>query len=103
MPILSNLFAVLAVAVCGLIAYTAYRRSVELRTIKRRTHDLGAELRAELDALRATITVLPDQIDLARRSRTPAAHAPGAEGLQQWLCALDLDLSEVELLRSQLS
>lgn len=97
-----NLPAVLAVVVGVLITYTAYHRSIYRRTIKRRTQDLGAELRAEQASLRAVIEALPGQIDLARRSRTAAAAAPGAEGLQRWLAELDRDLSEVELLRSQI-
>jgi hypothetical protein len=104
MPIFSNSPAVVAVAAGVLIAYAVYRRSVNRRSIKRRTHDLGAELRAEEELLRAMLEALPAQIDLAKRSRTAPAHAPGnTEGLQQWLGELDLDLSEVELLRSQLS
>jgi hypothetical protein len=102
MPILSNSPAVVAVAAVVLIAYAVYRRSIKRRSIERRTHDLGAELRAEEGSLRAMLEALPAQIDLAKRSRT--APAPGnTEGLQQWLGELELDSSEVELLRSQLS
>ena len=104
MPIFSASPAVVAVAVAALIAYAAYRRIINRRSIERRTHDLGAELRAEQESLRAMIEALAAQIDLAKRSRTAPAHAPGnTERLQQWLDELDLDSSEVELLRSQLS
>ena len=64
------------------------------------------ELLTELASLRAAVETLPALIDLAKRSRKAAAHAAGnkaTEGLQQWLSELDLDLSEAELLRSQLS
>jgi len=107
MPIFSNspaVVAVAAVAAAVLIAYAVYRRSIKRRSIERRTHDLGAELRAEEGSLRAMLEALPAQIDLAKRSRTAPAHAQGnTEGLQQWLGELELDSSEVELLRSQLS
>jgi hypothetical protein len=68
-------------------------------------HDLCAELRAEQESLRATIEVLRAKIDLAKRSRA-AFHAAGNTGpqaLQNWLGELDHDLSEVDLLKSQLS
>jgi hypothetical protein len=89
MKIFSDSLAVLAVAAAVRIAYAVYRRSFNRRFIERRMHDLGAELRAEQESLRAIIEALPAQIDLAKRfCRAPA---------------LDLDSSEVELLRSQLS
>jgi len=104
MTIFSDALAVLAVAAAGLIAYAVYRRSINRRSIERRMHDLGAELRAERESLRAMVEALPAQIDLAKRYRRAPAHARGNnEGLQQWLDELDLDSSEVELLRSQLS
>lgn len=104
MPIFSASPAVLAVAVAVLIAYAVYRRIINRRSIERRTHDLGAELRTEHESLRAMVEALPAQIDVAKRQRTAPAHARGnSEGLQQWLDELDLDSSEVELLRSQLS
>jgi hypothetical protein len=107
MSSLHNIPAVLAVAVAGgLIAYSAYRRSAKRTAQKRTSHDLRSEIRAEQESLRAALEALPAQIGLAKRSRTAAAHAAGntgPEGLQQWLCELDLDLSEVELLKSQLS
>jgi len=104
MPIFSDSLAVLAVAAAVPIAYAVYRRSVNRRSIERRMHDLGAELRAEQESLRAMIEALPAQIDLAKRSRMAPAHAPGnTEVLQQWLGELELDSSEVELLRSQLA
>jgi hypothetical protein len=106
MPSLHNLPAVLAVAVAGaLVAYGAYR-SAKRTAQKRTAGDLRSELHAEQESLRAAIETLPALIDLAKRSRTAAAHAArnaAPEGLQQWLCDLDLDLSEVELLKSQLS
>jgi hypothetical protein len=102
MPTLPNIPAVLGVTAAGaLIAYAAYRRS-----IKRRAHDLRTELLAEQASLRAAIEALPAQIDLAKRSRTAGADAagnPATERMRQWLCELDLDLSEAELLKSQLS
>lgn len=104
MPIFSHSPVVLAVAAGVLIAYAVYRRSINRRSIERRTQDLGAELRAEWESLRAAIEALPAQIELVRRSRAAPAHARGnTEGLQQWLGELDLDSSEVEILRSQLS
>jgi hypothetical protein len=106
MSILHNIPAVLAVAVAGsLVAYAAYRRSAKRTAQTRTSHDLRSEMRAELESLRAALEELPAHLGLARRSRTAAAHAagdPSPEGLQQWLCELDLDLSEVELLKSQL-
>jgi len=106
MPNLHNIPAVLAVAVTGaLIAYAAYRRLAKRTAQKRTAHDLRRELRAEQESLRAAVEALPAQIDLAKRFRVAAAHAagnPASEGLQQWLCELDLDLAEAELLRSQL-
>jgi len=106
MPNLHNIPAVLAVAVTGaLIAYAAYRRLAKRTAQKRTAHDLRRELRAEHESLRAALEALPAQIDLAKRFRVAAAHAagnPASEGLQQWLCELDLDLAEAELLRSQL-
>lgn len=105
MPSLHNIPAVLAVAVAGaLIAYAAYRRSAKRTAQKRSAYDLRSELRAEQESLRAALEALPAQIGLAKRSRTTRAHVAGTgpEGLQQWLGELDLDLSEVELLRSQL-
>ena len=89
----------------SLIAYGAYRRSAKRMAQKRTAGDLRSELRAEQESLRAAIEALPAQIELEKRARTAAAHAAGnirPEGLQQWLCELDLDLSEVELLKSQL-
>ena len=107
MPNLHNIPAIAAVAVAGaLIAYAAYRRSAKRMAQERTAGDLRSELRAEQESLRAAIEALPAQIDLAKRSRTAAARAAGniaPEGLQQWLCQLDHDLSEVELLKSQLS
>jgi hypothetical protein len=107
MSSLHNIPAVLAVAVAGaLVAYGAYRRSAKRTAQKRTSHDLRSEIRAEQESLRAALEALPAQIGLAKRSRTAAAHAAGnaaPEGSQQWLCDLDLDLSEVELLKSQLS
>jgi hypothetical protein len=106
MPSLHNIPAVLAVAVAGaLITYAAYRRSAKRTAQERTAGDLRSELHAEQESLRAAIEALPALIDLAKRSRTAAAHAAGntgPEGLQQWLCELDLDVSEVELLKSQL-
>jgi hypothetical protein len=106
MSILHNIPAVLAVAVAGsLVAYAAYRRSAKRTAQTRSSDDLRSEMRAELESLRAALEALPEHIGLARRSRTAAARAagdPSPEGLQQWLCQLDLDLSEVELLKSQL-
>ena len=105
MSILHNIPAVLAVAVAGsLVAYAAYRRSAKRTAQQRTSHDLRSEVRAELESLRAALEALPAHIGLARRSRTAAAHAAGntsPAGLQQWLRELDLDLSEVELLKSQ--
>jgi hypothetical protein len=102
MPILPIMPAVLAVAAVGaLIAYTGYRRST-----RRKKHDMRTELRDEQASLRAAVEALPAQIDLAKRSRKSAADAEGntaTEGLHEWLGQLDLDLSEAELLRSQLS
>jgi hypothetical protein len=102
---LHNIPAVLAVAVAGsLVAYAAYRRSAKRTAQKRTAGDLRSELRAERESLRAALEALPAQLGLAKRSRTAAAHAAGntaPEGLQQWLRELDLDLSEVELLNSQ--
>jgi hypothetical protein len=46
MPIFSASPAVLAVAVAVLTAYAVYRRIINRRSIERRTHDLGAELRS---------------------------------------------------------
>jgi hypothetical protein len=107
MPSLHNIPAIAAAAVAGaLIAYAAYRRSAKRMAQERTAGDLRSELRAEQESLRAAIAALPAQIDLAKRGRTAAARAAGnigSEGLQQWLCELDLDLSEVELLKSQLS
>jgi hypothetical protein len=107
MPSLHNIPAIVAVAVAGaLIAYAAYRRSAKRMAQERTAGDLRSELRAEQESLRAAIEALPAQIDLVKRGRTAAARAAGnigPEGLQQWLCELDLDLSEVELLKSQLS
>src|ERR1700730_17792108 len=105
---LHNIPAVLAaVAVAGtLVAYSAYRRSAKRMAQKWTSHDLRSEIRAEQESLRAALEALPTQIGLAKRSRTAVAHAAGnkaTEGLQQWLSELDLDLSEAELLRSQLS
>jgi hypothetical protein len=104
---LHNVSAVLAVGVAGsLIAYGAYRRSAKRMAQKRTAGDLRSELRVEQESLWAALETLPAQVGLAKRSRTAAAHAAGntaPEGLQQWLCELDLDLSEVELLKSQLS
>ena len=107
MPSLHNILAVIAVAVAGgLIAYSAYRRSAKLTAQNQTASDVRSELRAEQESLRAAIEALHAQIDLARRSRTAAAHAAahtGPAGLQQWLCQLELDLAETELLRTQLS
>jgi hypothetical protein len=107
MPSLHNILAVIAVAVAGaLITYSAYRRYAKRTAQNRTARDVRSELRDEQESLRAAIEALPAQIDLARRSRTAAAHAAantGPEGLQQWLCQLELDLSEAELLRTQLS
>jgi hypothetical protein len=104
---LHNIPAVLAVAVAGaLVAYSAYRRSAIRTAQKRTSHDLRSEILAEQESLRAALEALPAQIGQAKRSRTAAAQAAGntaPEGLQQWLCELDLDLSEVEFLKSQLS
>jgi hypothetical protein len=106
MSSLHNIPAVLAIVVAGfLVAYAAYRRSAMRTAQKRTSHDLRSELRAELESLRAVLEALPANIGVARRSRTAAAHAagdPSPEGLQQWLCELDRDLSEVDLLKSQL-
>jgi hypothetical protein len=102
-----NTSAIIAAAVTGaLLAYAAYRGSTKRKAQKWSALDLRAELRAEQESLRAAIEALPAQIDLARRSRAATAHATantGPEGLQQWLHELDLDSSEAELLRSQLS
>ena len=102
MPILPIMPAVLVVAAVGaLIAYTGYRRST-----RHKKHDMRTELRDEQASLRAALEALPAQIDLAKRSRKSAADAEGntaTEGLHEWLGQLDLDLSEAELLRSQLS
>jgi hypothetical protein len=107
MSSLHNIPAVLAVAMAGaLVAYGAYRRSAKRTAQKQTSHDLRSEICAEQESLRAALEALPAQIGLAKRSRTAAAHAAGnaaPEGLQQWLRDLDLDLSEVELLKSQLS
>jgi hypothetical protein len=107
MSILHNIPAILAVAVAGfLVSYAAHRRSAKRTAQKLTSHDLCSEIRAEQESLRAALEALPAQIGLAKRSRTAAAHAAGntaPEGLQQWLCELDLDLSEVELLKSQVS
>jgi len=107
MPSLHNIPVVLAVAVAGaLIAYAAYRRSAKRMAQERTAGDLRSELCAEQESLRTAIEALRAQIGLAKRAREAAAHAAGnigSEGLQQWLCELDLDLSEVELLKSQLS
>ena len=107
MPSLHNILAVIAVAVAGAVTtYSAYRRSAKRTAQNWTASDVRSELRAEQESLRAAIEALPAQIDLARRSRTAAAHAAantGPEGLQQWLCQLELDLSETELLRTQLS
>jgi hypothetical protein len=107
MPSLHNILAVIAVVVAGaLITYSAYRRSAKRTAQNRTASDVRSELRADQESLRAAIEALPAQIDLARRSRTAAAHAAantGPEGLQQWLRQLELDLSETELLRTQLS
>jgi hypothetical protein len=107
MSILHNIPAILAVAVAGsLVPYAAHRRSAKRTAQKLTSHDLCSEIRAEQESLRAALEALPAQIGLAKRSRTAAAHAAGntaPEGLQQWLCELDLDLSEVELLKSQVS
>ena len=104
---LHNMPAVLSVAVAGaLVAYSAYRRSAKRIAQKRTAGDLRSELRSEQESLRAALEALPAQIGQAKRSRTAAAHAAGntaPEGLQQWLCELDLDLSEVEFLKSHLS
>jgi hypothetical protein len=101
MPSLHNIPAIAAAAVAGaLIAYAAYRRSVKRMAKERTAGDLRSELRAEQESLRAAIEALPAQIDLAKRGR--AAGNIGPEGLQQWLCELDNDMSEVELLKSQL-
>jgi hypothetical protein len=93
---------VLAVAAVGaVIAYAAYRRSA-----RGWTYDMRPELQTELASLHAVVEALPAQIDLAKRSRRAVAHAAGnkaIEGLQQWLSELDVDLSEAQLLRSQLS
>jgi hypothetical protein len=106
MSSLHNIPAVLALAVAGaLVGYAAYRRSAKRTAQKRTAGDLRSELRAEQESLRAAVEALPAQIDLAKRFRVAAAHAagnPASEGLQQWLCELDLDLAEAELLRSQL-
>jgi len=107
MPTLHNIPAIAAVAMAGaLIAYAAYRRSARRMAHQRTAGDLRSELRTERESLGAAIAALPAQIDLAKRGRTAAARATGnigSEVLQQWLCELDLDLSEVELLKSQLS
>jgi hypothetical protein len=103
---LHNLPAVLGVALAGsLIAYAAYRRSAKRMAQKRTADDLRSELRADQESLRAEIEALPAKIESAKRSRMAAAHAAGntAPELQQWLCQLDLDLSELELLKSQLA
>jgi hypothetical protein len=103
---LHNIPAVLVAAVAGsLIAYAAYRRSAIRNAQKRTGGELRSELRAEQESLRAAIEALPAQIELAKRSRMAAAHAAGNTGpeLQQWLCQLDLHLSELELLKSQLA
>jgi hypothetical protein len=103
---LHNIPVVLAVAVAGsLIAYGAYHRSAKRMAQRRTAGDLRSELRAERESLRAAIDALAAQIELEKRSRTAAAHAAGNTGpeLQQWLCQMDLDLSELELLKSQLS
>jgi hypothetical protein len=100
MAILSLIPAALAVAAGGaLTGYAAYRRSS-----RRRTHDLRPELWAELASLHAAVEALPAQIDLAKRLRKAAAHQAGsaAAEVQQWLREVDLDLSEAELLKSQL-
>jgi hypothetical protein len=102
LPTLPAIPVVLAVAAIGaLTAYAAYYRSA-----RRRTQDMRPELRTELASLRAAVEALPALIDLAKRSRKAVVHAAGnkaTEGLQQWLSQLDLDLSEAELMRSQLS
>jgi len=107
MPSLHNIPAIAAAAVAGaLIAYATYRRSAKRMAQERTAGDLRSELRAEQESLRAALEALPAQLGLAKRSRTAAAHAAGntaPEGLQQWLCELDLDLSEVALLKSQVS
>ena len=100
MPSLLNMPTVLAAGFAGiLMVYAVYRRFT-----KRTAHDLRSEVRAEQEAVRATIEALPAQIDRAKRSlAADATGNTGAEGLQQGLSELDLDLSEAELLRSQLS
>ena len=102
-----NTSAIIAAAVAGaLIAYAAYRGSTKRKAQKWSALDLRAELRAEQESLRTAIEALPAQIDRARQSRAATAQATantGPEGLKQWLHELDLDLSEAELLRSQLS
>jgi hypothetical protein len=107
MPSLHNIPAIAAAAVAGaLIAYATYRRSAKRMAQERTARDLRSELRAEQESLRAVIEALPAQIDVAKRDRTAAARVAGnigPEGLQQWLCELDRDVSEVELLKSQLS
>jgi hypothetical protein len=101
MPTLPDIPTVLAIAAAGvLIARAAYRRST-----KRSADDLRPEINAEQESLRAAIGKLPGLIDLRRRSRTAAARAAGntgPDGMQQWLSELDIDLSEAELLSSQL-
>jgi hypothetical protein len=106
MPTFSNLPVVLAVAAAGaLVAYAAYRRAAR-RATKRKAHDLRAELHAEHQSMCAAIEGLRTKIDMAKRSPSVAVHAAANTGpgeLQQLLCELDLELSEMELSRSRLT
>jgi hypothetical protein len=100
MLIFHNVPVVIAVAIAStLLAYAAYRRWKGPGT------DLRAELREELESLRAAIEALPAKLDLAKRSRTAAAEATGhvkSAAMQKWLSELEIDLLEVKLLESQL-
>jgi hypothetical protein len=89
-----------AAAIAGtVLAHGAYRRW------KGKGLDVCSELRKERESLRVALAALPQQLEFAKRSRAAAAEAAGSlrsDAMQQWQSELEVDLSEVQLLASQL-
>jgi hypothetical protein len=81
------------------IAYVIYRRLAGARLM-----DPRLEIRHELESLRRVAESLLPQINLAKRSRLAIAEAKGLSGSEAtrlWLCELQSDLAEAELLASR--
>ena len=100
---LHGMFVPLAIG-GAVVAYLGYRLAYR-RSSKRGTFNLPDEVRKERDSLCAVVEALPEQLELAKRSRLAIAETQGrlgSEATQQWLKELEADLAETRLLGSQI-